>query len=70
MTMLTVDDAVGRIDAILHYAQHQGLDIELILARIYADHFTSDESCDSCHMYGVSFGEKLQQLMEERGHDS
>ena len=64
--ILTIEDAISRIDAILHHAKSQGLDPELILAHVYADHLMSNGQHDSCHMYGISFAEKLNSLMEKK----
>lgn len=53
------------IDHLLEEAKDEGLDHELILAHVYAKHLTSDEKCDKYHIYGVTFAEKFNKLMEE-----
>lgn len=65
MTTQTENSIVIKIDALIHLAKHQGLDPEMILARVYASHLMSDEKCDSCHIYGITFAEKLNKLMSE-----
>lgn len=59
----SVESAITHIEAVLHLAKHRGLDPELILAKIYAKHLKSDERCDTCHMYGLTFAEKFDQEM-------
>jgi len=62
---------VNQIDTILHEARNKGVDYEEVLARVYAKHLESDEACDCCHMYGITFAEKLNRLMlhEPRNED-
>lgn len=60
---MTEQECINQIDQMLKQAQEDGLDFELILATVYANHLMSDEQCDNCHMYGISFAKKLNQLM-------
>lgn len=64
--MITINDAVQQLDDILYKAVLDGLDPEMILAKLYANHLTSDEQCDRCHMYGITFGQKLADLINRK----
>lgn len=55
----TVDFYVNVIDNALVSSIKNGLDHELILAKVLASHSFSEES-DLCHIYGITFGEKMQ----------
>lgn len=60
---------VEQFNQLLAEANQAGLDHEELLARVYAEHMTSDEKCDKCHIYGITFGQKLNRLMlEEMGY--
>jgi len=62
---MTLDDYVTAMDQLLANAKKNGIDHELLLAKLYAKHLASDERCDKCHVYGITFAEKLNELMEE-----
>ena len=65
MSSINFDIAVNAINSIIALSVKAGLDHELILASVYAQHLLSDEKCDNCHMYGITFAEKLNTLMSE-----
>lgn len=62
---MNIEDVVSSIELIIYEAKDRGLDHELILAKVYSKHLKSSES-DMCHMYGITFATKLNELMESQ----
>lgn len=59
------DEMVREINGILGRAKRWKLDHEMILARVFAEHMNSNEKCDECHLYGITFAEKINKLMDD-----